>query len=132
MAAEATLRTDTTSLPSTCTPGMPYELARSASRVMGVVEASGLYSPYRLFSITKRAGRRQTAARLRLSWKAPMFVAPSPKNATLTAPVRRYCADSAAPTVIGRFAPTIAFAPSAPRATSAKCIEPGAAAAQPA
>jgi hypothetical protein len=54
--------------------------------------------------MTKMAASPQTAARLRLSWKAPMFVTTSPKSATLTAPVSRCWAVSAAPTVIGRSA----------------------------
>ena len=66
---------------------------------------------YRLFSQTNTTGSFQTTARLRASWKAPMFVAPSPKKQTATWPDRRYWADHAAPAAIGRWAPTIAYDP---------------------
>ena len=53
-----------------------------------------------------------------------MFVAPSPKNATATCPVPRSCADHAAPTAIGRCAPTMAYEPSMPLSALVRCIEP--------
>ena len=79
---------------------------------------------YWLFSHTKTAGTFQTAARLRASWNDPMLVAPSPKKQTATWPLLRYWADHAAPTAIGRWAPTIAYEPIAPWATLVRCIEP--------
>src|SRR5579875_2986082 len=69
-------------------------------------------------------GRAQTEARLSASWKAPMFVAPSPKNATATCPLPRSRADQAAPAAIGRCAPTIAYEPSMPADALVRCIEP--------
>ena len=68
----------------------------------------GVYSMYWLFSQTKITGAFHTAARLSASWKEPMFVVPSPKKQTATCSEPRYCADQAAPTAIGRWAPTIA------------------------
>ena len=53
-----------------------------------------------------------------------MLVAPSPKNATATCSVPRSCADQAAPTAIGRCAPTIAYEPSMLPAAWVRCIEP--------
>ena len=44
----------------------------------------GVNSAYPLFSQTNTTGSPMTAARLADSWKAPMFVAPSPKNGTAT------------------------------------------------
>src|SRR5262245_58745826 len=72
----------------------------------------------------KSAGRCHIAERFSASWKAPMLVAPSPKNATATCPVRRICADHAAPAAIGRWEPTIAYEPSIPEAALVRCIEP--------
>ena len=63
---------------------------------------------YWLFSHTNTTGAFQTAAMLSASWNAPMFVVPSPKKQTATWPDLRYCADHAAPSAIGRWAPTIA------------------------
>src|SRR5437870_7515404 len=79
---------------------------------------------YMLFSQTKRTGSFHTAARLSASWKAPMLVAPSPKNAQATCFVPRYCADQAAPAAIGRCAPTMAYEPITPCSTLVRCIEP--------
>ena len=77
-----------------------------------------------MFSHTNTTGSRHTAARLSASWKAPMFVAPSPKNATATWSVPRSVADHAAPTAIGRCEPTIAYEPSIPASALVRCIEP--------
>ena len=67
-----------------------------------------VYSMYRLFSHTKIVGSWYTAAKLSASWKAPMFVAPSPKKATATWSVPRSRADHAAPLAMHRWAPTMA------------------------
>ncbi len=67
-----------------------------------------MYSMYWLFSHTNTTGAFQTAAMLSASWNAPMFVVPSPKKHAATCSVLRYCADQAAPSAIGRWAPTIA------------------------
>ena len=79
---------------------------------------------YWLFSHTKTTGAFQTAAMLSASWNAPMFVVPSPKKQTATWPDPRYWADQAAPSAIGRWAPTIAYEPIAPCSTLVRCIEP--------
>jgi hypothetical protein len=65
-----------------------------------VVSRTGLYCPYRLFSITKTTGAFQAAAMLSDSWNVPMLVAPSPQNARATASVPRKTADMAAPTAM--------------------------------
>ena len=52
--------------------------------VLPVAFVSGTSVAYRLFSQTKIAGSFQAVARLSPSWNAPLFDAPSPKNATLT------------------------------------------------
>ncbi len=83
-----------------------------------------VYSMYWLFSHTNTTGAFQTTARLSASWNEPMFVVPSPKKQTATWPEPRYCADQAAPTAIGRCAPTIAYEPIAPCSTLVRCIEP--------
>ena len=79
---------------------------------------------YWLFSQTKTTGAFQTAAMFSASWKAPMFVVPSPKKQTATWPDLRYWADHAAPRAIGRWAPTIAYEPIMWCSTSVMCIEP--------
>ena len=66
---------------------------------------------YWLFSHTNTTGAFQTTAMFSASWNAPMFVVPSPKKQTATWPDFRYCADHAAPSAIGRWAPTIAYEP---------------------
>ena len=63
---------------------------------------------YWLFSQTKIAGRRQTAARLTASWNAPMFVVPSPKKHAVTPPSPRMRLAQAIPTAVGMWPPTIA------------------------
>src|SRR5260370_11194882 len=72
----------------------------------------------------KSAGSFHTDARLSASWKAPMFVAPSPKNATATWPVPRSRADQAAPAAIGRCPPTIPDEPNIPAEAFGQCLEP--------
>ena len=79
---------------------------------------------YWLFSQTKTTGAFQTTARLSASWNEPMFVVPSPKKQTATCPEPRYCEDHAAPTAIGRWAPTMAYDPMTPCSTEVRCIEP--------
>src|SRR5260370_29872115 len=72
----------------------------------------------------KGAGSFHTDGRLSAGWKATMFVARSPKNATATWPVPRSRADQAAPAAIGRCEPTIAYEPSIPALALVRCIEP--------
>src|SRR5712692_6536717 len=83
-----------------------------------------VYSMYRLFSQMNSTGSAHTAARLSASWKAPMLVAPSPKNATATWLLPRSLADQAAPAAMGRWAPTMAYEPSIPADDLVRCIEP--------
>ena len=83
-----------------------------------------VYSMYWLFSHTNTTGRRHTAAALSASWKAPMFVVPSPKKHTATWPLPRSWADQAAPAAMGRWAPTMAYEPIAPCSTEVRCIDP--------
>jgi hypothetical protein len=77
-----------------------------------------------LFSQTNSTGSFQTAAMFKVSWKAPMLVAPSPKKATATCSVPRSLADQAAPAAMGRCEPTIAYEPSIPLSALVKCMEP--------
>jgi hypothetical protein len=73
----------------------------------------------------KDDGRFQAPARFAASWKAPSFVAPSPKKAATTWSVFRiFAAPYAAPTAIGRLAATIPLAPSMPTLVSATWSEP--------
>src|SRR5918996_12673 len=103
----------------------PYAAARSAAGcATAVTAAMGVYSMYRLFSQTNTTGAFQTAAMLSASWNAPMFVVPSPKKQTDTCPDFRYCADQAAPSAIGMWAPTIAYEPMTPCSTDGRCIQP--------
>jgi hypothetical protein len=90
----------------------------------GIERAVDIDMPYLLFSQTNTTGSFQIAARLRASWKAPSFDAPSPKNTMQTWPERRIFALSPTPTAIGRPPPTMPLAPRLPPATSAMCIEP--------
>ena len=53
--------------------------------------AKAVCSPYPLFWHRKTTGSSHTAARLAASWKAPMLVAPSPNEATVTRPVALAC-----------------------------------------
>ena len=91
---------------------------------MGVVARSGLYSPYRLLVMMNTTGAFQIAAMFRASWNVPMFVAPSPKNVSATFGFFCIWKATAAPTAIGRPAPTIALAPMLPLLKSIRCIEP--------
>ena len=58
------------------------------------------------------------------SAKIPLFIAPSPKNATLIELLLFNLADKAAPVDIPIPPPTIAFAPIMPFSKSEMCIEP--------
>ena len=85
IAARAARYTASASLPSTTVGSRPYAAARSAAGWRTAVTSPiAVYSMYRLFSHTKIVGSWYTAAKLSASWKAPMFVAPSPKKATAT------------------------------------------------
>ena len=105
-------------------PGMPNGSARRARSSSGVVARSGLYSPYRLFVMMNTTGASQIAAMLRASWKVPMFVAPSPKNDRATFGLPCIWNATAAPTAIGKPAPTMALAPMLPLLKSMRCIDP--------
>ena len=86
--------------------------ARSAAgRATGVTFSIGVYSMYPLFSQTKITGRYQIAARLSASWKAPMFVAPSPKKQAVTRPASRIWLAQPRPAAMGRWAPMMAWEP---------------------
>ena len=113
------------SWPSTTMPGIPNGSARRARSSIGVVDRSGLYSPYRLLVMMNTTGAFQIAAMLRASWNVPMFVAPSPKKRQRD--VRLAAASGTRPrrpTAIGRPAPTIALAPMLPLLKSMRCIDP--------
>ncbi len=84
----------------------------------------GVDSAQWLFSQTNTVFVFQSCARLSDSWNVPVFVAPSPKNATATRGSPRIRKARPAPTTAGRPPPTTAFAPKFPRATSYRCIEP--------
>src|SRR3989304_5863691 len=63
--------------------------------------------PQPSFLQTNNTGKFQADARFSDSINIPWFIAPSPKNATATAPGCEYCADSAQPVAVGPSAPTI-------------------------
>src|SRR6266851_6535450 len=84
----------------------------------------GVDSAYWLFSQTKTTGSFQTVARFIASWTVPCAAAPSPKKQTVTAPVLRVLALSAAPAARGGPAPTMPLAPSMLRDRSATCMDP--------
>ena len=92
--------------------------------VIAIVLSRGVNSPYSLFSQQNTIGSFNAQAMLAASWKAPMFVAPSPKNATETLPLLLYLSAKAAPTAIGEPAPTMPLAPSIPSSSDEMCIEP--------
>src|SRR6266566_2625048 len=103
------------------TPGLcrrEHASARLLRSRIGECWLSGVDSAQWLSSQTNKAGTPQSWARLSDSWKVPMFVAPSPKNATPTLGSPRNLKASAAPTIAGRPPPTTAFAPRLPRSTS--------------
>jgi hypothetical protein len=66
--------------------------------VIAIVWSRGVNSPYSLFSHTNTTGRCSAHAMLAASWKAPMFVDPSPKKATAMLPSSRYLLANPAPT----------------------------------
>ena len=63
---------------------MPKASARLVMSSIGMCCLDGVDSAQWLCSQTNTAGTFQSWARLSASWKVPMFVAPSPKNATAT------------------------------------------------
>src|SRR3954464_8793561 len=63
---------------------MPKAFARSDRSRIGECCRSGADSAHLLSSSTNTAGTFQSCARFSASWNVPMFVAPSPKNATAT------------------------------------------------
>src|SRR5947209_17210774 len=75
------------SLPSTRTPGMPYARALTAMVRDAVCFDVGTLMDQWLFWQTRMQGALQTAAKFIATWKSAWLVAPSPQNATATAPV---------------------------------------------
>ena len=106
------------------TPGIPYATALSASSVIAITRSRAVYSAYSLFSHMKITGRWSAQAMFAASWKAPILVDPSLKNAIVTRLFFRYLFANAAPTACGTPAPTMPFAPSIPRSRSEICIAP--------
>ena len=91
---------------------MSYASARfDMSSQTGECCQPGVDSAQWLFSHTKTVFVFQSCARLSDSWKVPMFVAPSPKNATATRASSRNLNASPAPVTAGRPPPITAFAP---------------------
>ena len=115
----AASNTASTSWPSTLIARMSYASARfDMSSQTGECCQPGVDSAQWLFSQTKTVFVFQSWARLSDSWKVPMFVAPSPKNATATRGSSRSLNARPAPVTAGRPPPTTAFAPMLPRSTS--------------
>ena len=81
-------------------------------------------SEYRLFSQINTIGKSQIEDIFNDSAKIPLFIAPSPKNATLIELLLFNLAAKAAPVYIPIPPPTIAFAPIMPFSKSEMCIEP--------
>ena len=96
---------------------------RAAWSSIGECCQRGVDSAQWLFSSTGFAGTCQSCARLSDSWNVPMFVAPSPKNASATRGSLRSLNARAAPVICGSPPPTTAFAKN-PRSMSYRCIEP--------
>ena len=84
----------------------------------------GVDSAYWLFSQTNTTGRFHTAAMFTPSWKAPVLLPPSPKNATVTRSLPRIFCARPAPVAMGTPAPTMPLAPRIPSSKSAMCMEP--------
>src|SRR5919202_1799333 len=80
---------------------MPNASARFEISSIGMCCFAGVDSAQWLFSQTNTAGTFHSCARLSDSWNVPMFVAPSPKNATATRGSSRNWNASAAPTLAG-------------------------------
>ncbi len=97
---------------------MPKATARCEKSSIGACCAIGVDSAQPFISSTKSAGTFHSWARLSDSWNVPVFVAPSPKNATATRGWPRNWNASAAPTIAGSPPPTTAFAPRFPFAMS--------------
>ena len=97
---------------------MPNATARFEKSSIGECCELGVDSAQWFFSSTNSAGTFHSWARFSDSWNVPMFVAPSPKNATATRGSLRIWKASAAPVIAGRPPPTTAFAPRLPRSTS--------------
>ena len=81
-------------------------------------------SPYWLFWQTNTTGSDHTEAMFNDSWKAPMFVAPSPKLAIVTLPSSRSADASPSPVATGIPAPTMPVHSIRPRDGSEMCIGP--------
>ena len=93
---------------------MPNATARCEKSSIGECCETGVDSAQPFISSTKSAGTFQSCARLSDSWNVPVFVAPSPKNATPTRGCLRNLNASAAPVIAGKPPPTTAFAPRFP------------------
>ena len=123
-AADIDFITASISCPSTISFRMAYESARSAKSLMGVLKLILVYSPYKLFSITKMIGSLKMLAIFNVSWNAPIFVEPSPKIVNATESFFLSFAARATPAATGKPAPTIANVGISPTEASIKCIDP--------
>ena len=112
------------SLPSIETPLIPYARARRARSERFACLRRGVDIAERLFTQTNSTGSFHTEARFTDSWKEPVPVAPSSKNATVTWGdfFSRWL--SADPTAMGMPPPTIPLAPRLPMEKSAMCMQP--------
>ena len=105
-------------------PFIAYAAARSTTEAVFWVSANLVCSPYWLFWQTKTTGSDQTEAMLSDSWKAPMFVAPSPKLQMVTRPSPWSCEARPSPIETGRPPPTMPVQSISPWSGSAMCIGP--------
>ena len=86
-------------------------MPRSARSAHAYCSVTGVERPYWLFSMTKRTGSFQTAARFTASWKSPSLVAPSPLKVAATRRSPRSWAARARPSATGSVAPEVADHP---------------------
>src|ERR1700683_5851629 len=79
-----------------------------------VERSVGIDTAHPLFSHRNTAGSFLTAHKLRLSWKVPRLLVPSPKkhSTTLSSPFTRI--DSPAPVAMGKHPPSVPLSPSTP------------------
>ena len=91
---------------------------------MGVLKLILVYSPYKLFSMTNTIGSLKILAIFKVSWKAPIFVEPSPKIVSATESFFFNLAANATPAATGKPAPTMANVGISPTLASIRCIDP--------
>ncbi len=127
-AADTVSKTATGSPPLTVTPSIAYPVALTERSWPAAALASSwkdcVTTLYPLFSMTKTIGSFHSDATFSVSWKAPCFVEPSPKNDRTTWPWPRIWAAQAAPAAWGMPWPTMPDVPRNPRSGSARCIDP--------